>query len=244
MARKVLVEQREQLIEHISALTGVVLADETIESVLTRVATTVTDTVAECSDVSVSLAGPESVFTAASGGAIAQQLDDIQYETGEGPCLATIDTGKPVRVDDITEDDRWPRFAPRAAEQGLRASFSLPLPVQGQVVGSLNLYSTTRPFDVEAERLGHLFAAQATAAMANIKTLHEARSMVDQLTQALESRDVIGQAKGILMAREGCTADQAFDILRRASQRTNMKLRDVAVQVVASVGDRSKGGPA
>lgn len=237
-------EQREQLIERITALTGVVLADETLESVLQRVATTVTDTVAVCSDVSVSLAGPGSAFTAASDGSIAQRIDDIQYETGEGPCLAAIEAGEPVRVDDIAADERWSRFGPRAEEAGLRAGVSLPLAVQGEVVGSLNLYSTTGAFDTEAERIGRLFAVQAAAALANVKTLHDARSMVDQLTQALESRDVIGQAKGIIMAREGCAPDQAFDVLRRASQRTNLKLRDVAVQVVASVGHRSKGGPA
>lgn len=231
-----------ELISRISALTGVVLAEETIESVLQRVTTTVAETVDACSDVSVSMAGPESAYTVAADGSIARRLDAIQYETGEGPCLATIETGERVRVDDITADERWPRFGPPAADAGLRASVSLPLAMAGEVVGSLNLYSTTGPFDAEAERLGGLFAAQAAAALSNIKTLHDARSMVDQLTQALESRDVIGQAKGIIMAREGCTADQAFDILRRASQRTNLKLRDVAMQMVSSVGERKGEG--
>jgi GAF domain-containing protein len=102
------------------------------------------------------------------------------------------------------------------------------------VVGALTLYSCSGRFSEEDERLGSLIAAQGAIGMTNVQTYLEARRTVDQLRQAVASRDIIGQAKGILMSREDCTAEEAFDMLRRASQRLNHKLRDVAEQIVES----------
>lgn len=230
-------DEPQELIEEFSALANLLLSEETLESVLRHVADTAVKAIPACDSVGVSVAKPEGVTTIAASGELADRLDGLQYATDEGPCLEAIRTGQPVRADDVQREGRWPQFAPKAAGEGLRAVLSLPLVTREVVLGALNLYSRTAPFDPTQERLANLFAVQAAVGLTNMETYQHTKAMVNQLTQALQSRDVIGQAKGVLMARNRCTADEAFDILRRASQRLNMKLRDVAEQIVRSAAE-------
>jgi GAF domain-containing protein len=174
------------------------------------------------------------VATEAATSPLAQSLDEIQHRHGQGPSLEAIASGTNCRIDAIAGETRWPRFVPDAAGHGLVGALSIPLLVGDEVVGALTLYSCSGRFSEEDERLGSLIAAQGAIGMTNVQTYLEARRTVDQLRQAVASRDIIGQAKGILMSREDCTAEEAFDMLRRASQRLNHKLRDVAEQIVES----------
>ena len=119
------------------------------------------------------------------------------------------------------------------------STMSLPLVAHDQGLGALNLYSRTAgAFSDDDEQLGLVLAEQASVAVANAEVYWRTKELTDELEQALQSRDVIGQAKGILMAREGFNADQAFDVLRRASQRSNLKLREVAEEIVQSTERR------
>lgn len=243
MSERLPVDQPHELIEQFSDLANVLRSEETLERVLRHVAESAESTIAACDGASVSIDGDDGVATVAASGDFAERLDGAQYATDEGPCLAAIRAGTMVRMDDVDTDERWPAFGDHAAREGLRAVLSLPLVAREQVVGSLNLYSRTAPFREADERIGGLFALQAALGLANVEAQQQTKAIVDQLTQALESRDVIGQAKGILMARERCTSDEAFDILRRASQRMNTKLRDVAEQIVRSVSEGTGGEP-
>jgi GAF domain-containing protein len=140
-----------------------------------------------------------------------------------------------VSVPDIASDGRWPDFAGTAVEHGLASSLSLPLVLEDRAIGSINLYSTRRTaFGGDSQEMGVLFAQQAAIALRNASNAAELRLLADQLRDGLRHRDIIGQAKGILMAQQRITADAAFDLLKAASQHQNRKLRDVAEDLAAT----------
>jgi GAF domain-containing protein len=129
--------------------------------------------------------------------------------------------------------DRWPEFSTAAATAGVQSVLAVPLVANSQPLGALNLYSKSPGgYDEAAEETARLFSEQAAVACANAEVYWRTHNLTEHLREALESRDVIGQAKGILMARRNCTPDAAFEALRQASQYRNVKLRDIAEQVV------------
>jgi len=155
-----------------------------------------------------------------------RQVDALQSETGQGPCMDAVFQHATVRVPDMSTEDRWPEFASRACAAGAASMLSFQLYVDGDNLGALNLYShVANAFDDESEHVGLLFAAHAAIAYAGV-------TKQEQLTHAVETRDRIGQAKGVLMERYTITADQAFALLSRYSQHSNRKLVEVAGEVV------------
>ncbi|MGI5155337.1 ANTAR domain-containing protein [Microbispora sp. CA-102843] len=175
------------------------------------------------------------VETQAATGDLVQQADKAQYETGEGPCLDAAYKHRTVRLSDMTQEDRWPKFARRALDLGVRSMLSFQLYVQKGNLGALNLYSFEKnAFDDESEHVGLLFAAHAAVAMSGAR-------QQEQLRHAIAVRDLIGQAKGVLMERHKLTADQAFSLLVRASQQTNSKLVDIAEYLVDTGELRTRG---
>jgi hypothetical protein len=173
--------------------------------------------------------GSKQPETIVATGELPRQVDAIQYDTGEGPCLEALIQSDLVWADDLRQDRQWPRFAPRAVEAtGVRSMVSYRLYLTSERRGALNFYATTpQAFDRLALGVGAIFASYASLTLLN--DLHQDKIM--NLERALESSREIGTAIGILMARELCTADQAFDMLRLASQHTHRKLRDIAAQV-------------
>jgi GAF domain-containing protein len=135
---------------------------------------------------------------------------------------------------------RWPDYVPRVAEQGVRSSLSVPLPFQGISIGALNNYSTevsafATPQSLEA---GLDVAEVVAVAVANATAHADLGEQARHMRAAMDSRAVIEQAKGVLMAQRQIDADQAFEVLRAASQRYNRKLRDIAQGIVASTHQR------
>ncbi|MFD5828299.1 GAF and ANTAR domain-containing protein [Lentzea sp. NPDC060358] len=166
--------------------------------------------------------GRREVRTVATTGALPGEVDQAQFDAGEGPCLTALYAAKTVSVPDVVADDRWPAFALRAADLKVGSMLSFQLYVEDEDLGALNLYSSALgAFDEESEHIGNLFAGHAAIALA-------AAQERTQLGDAVQTRDLIGQAKGILMERHQVDADRAFAILVRASQHTNVKLRDIA----------------
>lgn len=164
--------------------------------------------------------------TKASTSRLAAAVDAAQHDLGEGPCVDSAEAGEWYRSGDIANDRRWPRWGPVAAEQGVQSLLSVQLLTRGETFGALNLYS---------EQPGR-FADNEVVELAQLYTVHAANALVSAqlvtgLETALSSRHDIGVAQGILMARYGLTADQAFAALRRVSQHRNVKLRDVALDV-------------
>lgn len=157
-----------------------------------------------------------------------ERVDAIQTETGEGPCLDAAYEHQTVRVPDLSRERRWPKFARRAYDAGAGSMLSFQLYVQGDTMGALNLYNRKPDgFDDESEQVGLLFASHAAVAFA-------AAQKLDHLGRAVASRDLIGQAKGMLMERYRIDPEGAFRVLARISQSTNRPLRAVAEELVTT----------
>ena len=182
----------------------------------------------------LTLARDATGMTVASTGPLAEQADQRQYQQDTGPCLESMRTGTVVRVDDMAAEERWTPFPAQAAELGVRSSLSLPLVVEGRSRGALNLYATEpRVFGAD-EETAYRWAERATGALAVALRIADSDSRAESLLGGLDTRATIGQAVGVLMAQERVPAERAFDLLRIASQRRNVKLRDVAAGGVAA----------
>lgn len=169
--------------------------------------------------------GRRQVSSLHSSGRLPEQVDAVQEEVGEGPCLDAAYDHVTVRVSDMAHEDRWPRFSARALALGARSMLSFQLYVEHDDLGALNLYSRRADsFDDDSEHIGLLFASHAAIAFAGAEK-------VRHLHIAVSRRDLVGQAKGILMERFKIGAEQAFSLLVRVSQDTNRKLYDVAEEL-------------
>jgi hypothetical protein len=171
------------------------------------------------------------------------EVDALQHQGGEGPCLDAIAQRTVFYAEDLSTDQRWPQFAQRAAAAGIRSALALPLSADAQL-GAVNLYARFPiAFGVMDRAKAAILVSLASLAL-TVANSHEdevRRSLTFQT--ALSSREIIGEALGILMEREKISADQAFDILRRASQHLNIKLREVAQNLV-DTGEDPVTGPA
>jgi len=211
-----------------------------VEGILHGLAQVAVEVVRGAEAASLTLLGAGGGWTTpAFTGELAQRLDALQYALGEGPCLeaATAVEWTAILVRDLPDETRWPTLAAEAAAAGARSVMSVSLfagPALGaggvqQAVGSLNLYSSRAAVFGESERdTALLLALYAALALAATEAINDSGLRVDQLTEAMATRTVIGQAQGILMERNKFTAGQAFDRLRAASMNLNRKLRDVA----------------
>jgi GAF domain-containing protein len=211
---------------------------EQLDHVLHRLAGAAVRTIPDASAVSVTvLRDGADPYTAASTDDVAVAIDAGQYASGEGPCLEAARERHPVRVAIEEIRERWPVFAASADRAGMRSSMSAPLLLGDEpMLGSLNVYGHAgHAFDLLDEALITLFTTAASAAIVNARRYVRARERAEEMTLALTSRAEIDQAKGVMMARHGISAEQAFEMLVLQSQRTNTKLRDVARAMIDSV---------
>lgn len=179
-------------------------------------------------------AGPRRLDARSVHGELPPMLMALQNDLGLGPCLDAVASTAQVVVSDVYSDTRWPSFIEQVIPTGLRSMLCTPLAVQGRSYGSLSLVSTQpNAFDDESRSLAAVFAAHATLALFGVEQIRNLRAMAD-------SRDLIGQAKGILMERHKLSSDVAFQTLVRASQNNNMKLRDLCHQLT-STGELAAG---
>jgi GAF domain-containing protein len=162
----------------------------------------------------------------ATTGAPPERLDQLQQKLGDGPCIDAAQQQTVIRIEDTRSDRRWPDFCAEAAGLGVRSMLCVPLQVDERCLGTLSLYAEDpSAFDDHHEQITTLLATLAVLALAEAQR-------ANQLHTALRNRDVIGQAKGILMERHRITADAAFGYLSQASQAVNMKLTGVALHLV------------
>jgi GAF domain-containing protein len=214
-------------------LSRLLLAEETLEATHGRVASLACRTLPPCDLASVTMINDGRPTTPVVTEPLAGDLDSVQYRSRRGPCLEAYQAGRVVREKLSEKADRWPEFSHEAAKAGVQSVLAVPLVANSHPLGALNLYSKSPSgYDDAAEETALLFSEQAAVACANAEVYWRTLTLTENLREALESRDVIGQAKGILMARRNCTSDAAFEALRQASQRRNVKLRDIAEQVV------------
>jgi len=222
--------------EALTALSHFLVAETSMGDTLLRVSEITTNAMPNAVMAGIALLGEDGrpttgVFTDEQ----APEIDSAQYESGNGPCLDAWRQGRVVRLDDMASGaQQYPEFAQAAQAHGVESSLSLPLMAGGRGVGALNMYSRKpEGFTEDDEAIGLTLAAAAAIVLANASAYWEASQLSEQLTEAMRSRAVIEQAKGILMARSPeLGPDDAFDVLRRASQRENVKLRDIAHRIV------------
>ena len=210
------------------------LSDTDIDGVMQQVADLAQQTIPGATDVSVTLLRSKGAHTAAFTGDLALALDEWQYEHGHGPCLVAAETTATLSVTDMTHETRWQDWADRCVRAGAHSSLSIGMPIHDSVKGALNVYaSKPQAFDDEAILLGQTFADYAAVALANAHLYDSQTTLAQHMRAAMDARAVIEQAKGIIMGERRCTAEEAFAILARNSQNTNVKVRDIAAALVA-----------
>jgi GAF domain-containing protein len=174
--------------------------------------------------------------TVATSDERAGTFDEFQYADGDGPCLQAARTGEVVVVDDLATDERWPRYRDRSVAQGLCSSLSIPLTLEEGTVGALNLYVLeSHPFGEEEQATLGQFCDETSRAI-SLALRHDALTQQqDHLHMAMASRRVIDQALGIIMAQNRCSAEEAFAILRRASNNRNVKINALATDMIRTM---------
>jgi GAF domain-containing protein len=175
--------------------------------------------------------GRAKIETVAATDQLVRDLDTLQYDLHEGPCVYAIEQDTITVVEHASDDQRWPRYLPEAVKRGLRAQMGVRLYVDGTTLGGLNMYSTDgEEFQPDTPHIAELFATHAALALGKVRE-------VDSLHGALATRTEIGKAVGILMMKYDLSDERAFEYLVRVSSNTNIKLRDVAAEVVAQAHD-------
>ncbi|MEO7573345.1 MAG: anti-sigma factor antagonist [Acidimicrobiales bacterium] len=210
-------------------------ASDVVDASLRLVTALARATVGGADGVSVSLKRHGQVATVAASDETIAQMDRDQYATGEGPCLSAASEGHWFHIESLAEESRWPQFCARAVEDGIGSILSTPLMVSDRPVGALNIYSNTeRAFGPQDQELAALFATQASGILAEVGVDVVAEEVAKRLQGALELRETIAQAQGVLMARQGVTAEAAYAALRQSAKRTGKPVRDRAAEIVAS----------
>jgi GAF domain-containing protein len=223
--------------ELLRELSRVVLVDRTLTEVLTDITAIAAQGIPGAEASSITLLRADKAYTAAHYGEMALAADELQYEHGYGPCMDAGRGGVLLRVDDMRTEKRWPDYVEHVVTATpVRSSLSVPLPYQGATIGALNNYSTVPAAFASPGSLcaGTDVAEVIAVAVANADAHAQLFDQARNMRVAMESRAVIEQAKGVLMAQRHVDAEQAFEILREASQRYNRKLRDIAAGIVES----------
>lgn len=227
-----------ELAETFGEIARTLLAEQDAEAMLRRIVQVSIKLIEPADHAGIDVVDGNLIHAVAPSDEVAERIDGLQVEVNEGPCLSAIREHEVFYSPDLQVETRWPLFAARAyGETGIRSMMGFRLFAQADTFGALDLYSRQPDaFDHETVAMGSVLAAHAGVALAT------ARERA-QLHEALRSRDLIGQAKGLLMARGNIDAEEAFDILRRASQRLNVKLRQVAERVIDQDRDIDDGSP-
>jgi hypothetical protein len=169
-------------------------------------------------------------------------MDANQYATGEGPCVDASIAGRWFHAESLEEETRWPAFTPKARALGISAILSSPLLAQGRPVGALNIYSrTAAAFATKEQELAAVFAAEASNVLSEVGVEMTDDLLTNRFQGALQTREIIAEAQGVIMERHDVGADDAFDLMRRFSQHSGRSLRERAEDVVGS-SRRSQSG--
>jgi len=227
--------------ESLIALAGILVAEQSLEKTLGQVLDLACAALSCGDDGGVTLLDRAGPRTAVATSNVAFRVDSFQYTSDDrGPCVDAYRRQQVLRIDSTTEDPRWPGFAQAAAEAGIMSTLSLPLVVAGDGLGALNIYCREENGFSEAdEALAKTFASYASVAVANARVYWRTQRLADQLEEALSTRGTIEQAKGIIIAEQGCSADEAFQLLVNTSQRSHMKLHDLATELIERARDRA-----
>jgi GAF domain-containing protein len=232
--------------EGLRGVAGIVAGANRVPELLSAVAQFAVRAIPGVEGAGVALINPRvglpSIQAWAATASLVNEIDIVQYrDLHEGPCLTCMHTGRPTISGSLGSDQRWPHFGGRVARMGVHSALSIPLVVDGRVIGAINAYAADRDaFGEHAVRLGCEFAGPAAVSVYHAQLLAEARESTAQLQQALDSRAVIDQAIGIIRSRSGASGEEAFARLAKISQNENVKLHIVAERLVDEAVRRAR----
>jgi GAF domain-containing protein len=209
--------------------------EDVLDAALRLVVALARVTVTGADGVSVCLSRHGTLSTVAASDATVNGMDSDQYATGEGPCVAAATEGHWFHVESLDDELRWPAFIPRARDRGINSILSTPLVTQTRPVGALNIYSLRpRAFAAPELELSSMLAGLSSDLLVSAAMDVSLEDLSRQLQEALRGRDVIAQARGVLMERHGVGADLAYTMLRRISRQSSTPLRRVAEDIMTS----------
>ena len=222
--------------QSLAALSAFFVGDATMSETLLRVSELAVASVPAAEYIGLTMMIENLPATAVFTDPESPEIDQAQYRSGEGPCLDAFDTGEIRTVRSTRHESRWPEFSQACLDHGILSTLSLPLAVSDRRLGAMNMYASAEDaFDGASIETATLFASQASIVLANAQAYWDARALGEQLGESMAHREIIEQAKGIIMSSMRCSAPQAFDYLVQQSQHTNTKLRAVAQDIVNDV---------
>ena len=208
---------------------------EVVDAGLNLVVALAQTAVAGADGASITLSRHGSLATVAATDETVSGMDADQYATGQGPCISAATDGHHIYVDSLDGEPRWPQFVPRAKARGINSILSMPLLTQGRPVGALNIYSTLAgAFAVPQQRLAARCAQQASDFLASATVDISPKEIGARITEALQVRQCVTLAVGVVMDREGVSVDDAYSMLLQSAHERATSLREQANHVVAS----------
>jgi len=225
-------------------VTAIPANNDVVDGALRLVVTLAQVTIGGADGVSVSLRRQGQLSTVAASDQTITDMDTGQYATGQGPCVSAAVEGRWFHVESLDDEKRWPDFIPRARSLGINSILSTPLTASGTPIGALNIYSrTSGAFAPADQQLATIFAAEASKILTDAGVDVTPDELAEQIQHALETRQHIAQAQGLIMSRDGVTPYEAYTTLRRVSANSGVSLADVARDLVSSVAATPQPAP-
>ncbi len=220
----------QQLAETFAEISRVLLAEPDVQRTLEKMCALLVTTVAGCDHAVVTVVRDHALESPAASDDVGPSVDSLQLDVDDGPCLEAIREHHTVVTDDLAAETRWPRFSRRAVEvTGVRSMLAFRMFIAQDTLGSLNLYSKhPRAFTDDSLAVGTIFAAHASVALRAAQNKED----LARFREVAKARELMGQAKGILMGRQGITAQAAMEILARGAERLKIELRELARRIV------------
>ena len=224
----------------VAALTRYFVGNQSLGESLRQVADLTMQALPQTDQVGITMLVDDRLETSIFTHPELPEIDRAQYHSGEGPCVDAYREGRAHIIDSTLEPGRWQDFRDSAARHGVFSTLSLPLITNDGPIGALNLYAETHhAYRDEDREIGEVFAAQAAFLLANAQAYWDARTLSENLEHAMASRATIEQAKGIIISSVGCSPDEAMQVLIKQSQDQNIKVRDLASELVRNA-DRTR----
>jgi GAF domain-containing protein len=222
----------EDVVSALQHLADVLQTQRTLGAVLAGIAEAAVTSVPGCDAASVALSIEGRPATAAVTGRIALELDMVQYDSDEGPCLTCFQNVETLRLDIVDADDAFPHFAIAARGRGVRGVLSVPSIWGAELIATLNLYSRRGPFDQTAASTATVLAAQVAIAVSRSPEFAAARATVEQAQRDVDDRADVDVATGVLMGTQGCTSEQADGLLRQAAVHEERSIVEIAHRII------------
>jgi GAF domain-containing protein len=231
----------EELAGLFASLSGMLLTRQTVETALAQITSLAVDTIPKTSGAGISLLDQSGRrITSAATEPLVAQLDDLQYELNQGPCLTAWNDQLVIRADELADETRWAAWSSRAAELGMHSVLSAPLTTADRAIGAMKVYSTEiGAYDEKDEELLRRLADQAAIFVAHVQTADAAERVSDRLKDTLHSREVIATARGMVMSQRQLDREAAYRYLIYRSEQESRPLRELAEHMVANPSEAS-----